>query len=1132
MRRRSLSLLSVVGLIALAAPFASSAGTAASTPYAGPAAGPVSPQPQQVTNRSDGFALPPVVGLVRGKDSDADSERVVRQVLDLAGVTEVKATDGADPGTPTTIWLGEGPLDGLQVNGSAGLPAEGYVLAAGRDRQGRNQVVLDGVDTDGTYYAAQTLTQLVQTRHTGTGWMPGVSIRDWPTMRYRGSIEGFYGTPWSQADRLDHVDYLGAHRMNTYEYAPKDDPYHREKWREPYPADKLAQLGELVTRARQNKVDFTFALSPGLDICYTSESDFQALIAKFEALYALGGRSFNVPLDDIDYNTWHCDADRAKYGTGGAAAGRAQSELLNRVQREWVETKPDLAPLQMVPTEYYNVSESPYKKALREQLDSDVVVHWTGVGVVPQTITATQAAAAKAVFGHDILIWDNYPVNDYAAGRLLLAPYSGREPALAADVVGIISNPMNQAAVSKIALYSFAELGWNPASYNEQASWLRALAERSDGEQRTINALKVFADLNTYDGTLHSASAPVLQAAIDTFWQTWRTGDRASAIAVLRPVVKAVAEAPATIRAGVPDPAFAAEAESWLKATELWGQAMLRGLDLLTTLDNGNGARAWTARQEIDALVTQAKAIRDSRLPHSGTYPRIGERVVDELLAEIGRVQDRWLGVVPARAASTTLGIYQDNVPARMVDGDLNTFFWSNGTPAPDSEVRVDLGESTAIGDIALLMGKAGSPSDFIQSGALEYSVDGAHWTELTRATTAEVRVTAPVGTKARYVRYRALAADDFWVVVREFSVQTLGGGKTSMTVTGTPTPATGSSYQAAVDGNVGTAYLAGNAPVAGDALVATLSAPRALAAVTVLQRTAAVGSAEVEVRVGGQWRQVGRVTRAYTELAFGSLQAEAIRLVWNGGSATPQVAELIPRWADTPPVTLTVDDTDVVRGQTTTVDVALAAPVDVTGTLSIAAPAGWGAPASQQVEVARGFTRTVSLKLTPPADAPLTAVAIPVTFTIGSQTYTSTLTASVRPKTSTTNALLNRPATASSVEPGTSFTPDLAVDGNPTTRWASGYDDASWLQIDLGTTTRLGKVVLQWEAAFGSAYRLEVSDDGTTWITAADIIGGDGGTDTVWLDATGRYLRLQGVDRATTYGYSLYDFDAYAIVP
>jgi len=89
-------------------------------------------------------------------------------------------------------------------------------------------------------------------------------------------------------------------------------------------------------------------------------------------------------------------------------------------------------------------------------------VHWTGIGVVPHSITTAQAAEAKAAFGHDILIWDNYPVNDYAHGRILLAAYSGREPGLADQVVGVISNSMNQAGVSKLALYSFVEFGLEP----------------------------------------------------------------------------------------------------------------------------------------------------------------------------------------------------------------------------------------------------------------------------------------------------------------------------------------------------------------------------------------------------------------------------------------------------------------------------------------------------------------------------------------------------------------------------------------------------------------------------------------------------------------------------------------------
>ena len=76
-------------------------------------------------------------------------------------------------------------------------------------------------------------------------------------MRYRGSIEGFYGTPWSHADRLDHLDYLGAHRMNI-PYAPRT-PCTRERGATGH---KLAELGQLIERSLRNKVDFTFALSP------------------------------------------------------------------------------------------------------------------------------------------------------------------------------------------------------------------------------------------------------------------------------------------------------------------------------------------------------------------------------------------------------------------------------------------------------------------------------------------------------------------------------------------------------------------------------------------------------------------------------------------------------------------------------------------------------------------------------------------------------------------------------------------------------------------------------------------------------------------------------------------------------
>ncbi|MFF8446837.1 discoidin domain-containing protein [Streptomyces leeuwenhoekii] len=120
------------------------------------------------------------------------------------------------------------------------------------------------------------------------------------------------------------------------------------------------------------------------------------------------------------------------------------------------------------------------------------------------------------------------------------------------------------------------------------------------------------------------------------------------------------------------------------------------------------------------------------------------------------------------------------------------------------------------------------------------------------------------------------------------------------------------------------------------------------------------------------------------------------------------------------------------------------------------------------------------------------------------------------------------RPATASSAE-GTAFAASAAVDGNLTgTRWASQWSDNQWLQVDLGRTTAISRIVLTWEAAYGKAYDIQLSDNGSDWRTVKSVTAGDGGTDDITVSGTGRYVRLQGITRATGYGYSLWEFQVY----
>ncbi|MER7727436.1 discoidin domain-containing protein [Streptomyces sp. NPDC096323] len=119
------------------------------------------------------------------------------------------------------------------------------------------------------------------------------------------------------------------------------------------------------------------------------------------------------------------------------------------------------------------------------------------------------------------------------------------------------------------------------------------------------------------------------------------------------------------------------------------------------------------------------------------------------------------------------------------------------------------------------------------------------------------------------------------------------------------------------------------------------------------------------------------------------------------------------------------------------------------------------------------------------------------------------------------------KPVTASSQEHyGTA--PAGAVDGDLGTRWSSAASDAQWLQVDLGSSVALSQVVLRWEAAYAKAYRIELSTDGTNWSTAYSTTTGAGGNETVAVSGTARYVRMQGVTRATGYGYSLWEFQVY----
>ena len=416
-----------------------------------------------------------------------------------------------------------------------------------------------------------------------------------PPLPWRGTIEGFYGRPWSHDDRLAHLQFAAQHRLNTYVYAPKDDPFHRARWREPYPPDALARLGELATAARRRDLRFVLAIAPGLSMQYSDPAEHAALAAKTEQLWRVGIRDFALLFDDIPAAPQHA-ADIARFGpdeAGGASAHAETCARLGEVLRRWGGT----SPLIMVPTEYAGIESSPYRDRLARDLPDEMLVGWTGRDVVVGEVTRADLDAAAAGFAHRLLLWDNFPVNDFDPARVFLGPLTGRAPDLGGpNLAGILANPMPLAAASRLALATVAEFAWNPGAYEPIPAASRALAEVAGADAAALAPL-----VASCSGWPPSGSPwPELSGLLED------APDRA------RGLLTELATAPDQL-AGPPS-RLVVELRPWLGASVAMARAGLAALELLAAVAAGSvdlgRLRAATRGALADAMRHDAHVLR------------------------------------------------------------------------------------------------------------------------------------------------------------------------------------------------------------------------------------------------------------------------------------------------------------------------------------------------------------------------------------------------------------------------------------------------------------------------------------------------------------------------------------------
>lgn len=317
-----------------------------------------------------------------------------------------------------------------------------------------------------------------------------VTIADYPSFPVRGVVEGFYGTPWSYRDRVDVIRFEGGHGMNIYFYGPKDDHYQRQLWRLPYPAKEMNRLADLAKIANDNFVDFSFAISPGLSIAYSSDADFQTLAAKFDSVRRLGVSNFALFLDDVPQELVH-PADKQRFKT----LAEAHTYLINRLNRHFKSISPDIR-LTVCPTTYTNEWGSrEYIRELGAGVDPGISIDWTGTEVGGRPITVEQAREWAGYLHRKPLVWENFPNDDDRPWLPVFEPLRGMPKELPSEIEGMFSNPLNQAHAALISLQTIADYLWNPVGYDPDASRDHAIGSQygCDAVDYLKPLLKLFA---------------------------------------------------------------------------------------------------------------------------------------------------------------------------------------------------------------------------------------------------------------------------------------------------------------------------------------------------------------------------------------------------------------------------------------------------------------------------------------------------------------------------------------------------------------------------------------------------------------------------------------------------------------
>ncbi len=456
------------------------------------------PIPQEQKTVTGKVSLSSTVNVVCDDDIDSYTKDRLSEILQEKGITATFSSEEATGQTNVYLAVAgsNGPAD-LKAT-SAGIDRSVLAQTGKFDRHivsltanGNNAcLIVLGENTDAVFYGLASFEQMLDG---GTTNLQCVTINDYADQQSRGLVEGYYGYPYSLEVKKDLMKFMARYKLNTYLYGAKSDPYHSGYWEDPYPTtitetqEKNGWLTqdmfkELTDQAHASKVNFIWAIHPGLNT--KTDENVSQVFGKFQKMYDLGVRQFAVFTDDVGVES---SSEFPKYTYFFT---KLQNKIDETYNVNYTSPADTVKPLHFVPHIYaVNFANAATRKTYFNELSKlpeKIVVYTTGGGVwsVPNS---SDLLTIKNDLGRDLAWWWNYPCNDNADSQIFPSDMytnfydmpsvssSATLPTKLNNGKGILSNPMQQGEISKIALFSVADYAWNNAAFNNKESWNNAL---------------------------------------------------------------------------------------------------------------------------------------------------------------------------------------------------------------------------------------------------------------------------------------------------------------------------------------------------------------------------------------------------------------------------------------------------------------------------------------------------------------------------------------------------------------------------------------------------------------------------------------------------------------------------------